>query len=46
MTNVNTNHITAVINTMKKHYKKVNNYYHKHGEIGNEISGSFSKVFF
>ena len=46
MTNVNTNHITSVINTMKSHYKKVNNHYARYGEISNNTSGSLSKVFF
>jgi hypothetical protein len=46
MTNVNTNHITSVINTMKKHYRKVNNYYSKNGEILSTMSGSLNKVFF
>ena len=46
MTNVNTNHITSVINTMKKHYRKVNNYYAKNGEILSTMSGSLNKVFF
>ena len=46
MTNVNTNHITSVINVMRAHYKKVNNYYAKNGDILVNNSGSFSKVFF
>ena len=46
MTNVNTNHITSVINTMKSHYKKINNYYAKYGEVSSNVSGSFSKLFF
>ena len=46
MTNVNTNHITSVINTMKSHYKKVNDYYARYGEISNNTSGSLSKIFF
>tara|TARA_B100001094_G_scaffold291530_1_gene310025 strand:- start:1917 stop:2675 length:759 start_codon:yes stop_codon:yes gene_type:complete len=46
MTNVNTNHITSVINVMRSHYKKVNNYYARYGEIKNDTSGSLNKLFF
>ena len=46
MTDVNTNHITSVLNTMKTHYRKINNYYAKHGQISSNISGSVKSVFF
>jgi hypothetical protein len=41
MTNVETAHITSVVNTLKKHYKKLINKYHKHGTIIVDTSGSF-----
>ena len=33
MTDVNTSHITSVVNVLKKHYKKLTNKYHKDGTI-------------
>jgi len=33
MTDVETTHITSVVNVFKKHYKKLLNIYHKHGSI-------------
>ena len=33
MTNVNTAHITSVVNVLKKHYKKLSNTYHRDGTI-------------
>ena len=40
MTNVETAHITSVVNVLKKHYKKLMNKYHKTGTIMLDISGS------
>jgi len=40
MTNVETAHITSVVNVLKKHYKKLMNKYHKTGTIMIDISGS------
>ena len=41
MTNVETSHITSVVNVFKKHYKKLLNKYHKQGTIMVDTSGSF-----
>ena len=42
MTDVETAHITSVVNVLKKHYKKLQNLYHKHGSITiHNHSGSF-----
>ena len=41
MTNVNTSQITSVVNTLKKHYRKISNEYHKHGIITNKGSKFF-----
>ena len=41
MTNVETAHITSVVNVLKKHYKKLINKYHKTGTIIIDSSGSF-----
>jgi hypothetical protein len=41
MTNVNTAHITSVVNVLKKHYKKLVDKYHKEGTIIVHKSGSF-----
>ena len=41
MTNVETAHITSVVNVLKKHYKKLINKYHKNGTIIHDSSGSF-----
>ena len=42
MTDVETAHITSVVNVLKKHYKKLQNLYHKHGSIIiHNHSGSF-----
>ena len=41
MTNVETAHITSVVNVLKKHYKKLINKYHTHGTIMVDNSGSF-----
>ena len=41
MTDVETAHITSVVNVLKKHYKKLLNTYHKHGTIIYNFSGSF-----
>ena len=41
MTNVETAHITSVVNVLKKHYKKLINKYHKDGTIIVDSSGSF-----
>jgi len=41
MTNVETSHITSVVNVLKKHYKKLLNKYHKQGTIMVDTSGSF-----
>tara|TARA_B100000900_G_scaffold53521_1_gene39663 strand:- start:178 stop:921 length:744 start_codon:yes stop_codon:yes gene_type:complete len=40
MTNVETAHITSVVNVLKKHYKKLMNKYHQTGTIMIDISGS------
>ena len=40
MTNVETAHITSVVNVFKKHYKKLVNKYHKKGTIMFDTSGS------
>ena len=39
MTDVETAHITSVVNTLKKHYKKLVNKYHKTGTITIDSSG-------
>jgi len=41
MTDVETAHITSVVNVLKKHYKKLQNIYHKKGSIIHNFSGSF-----
>ena len=41
MTDVETAHITSVVNVFKKHYKKLLNIYHKQGSITYNHSGSF-----
>ena len=41
MTDVETAHITSVVNVLKKHYKKLVNTYHKNGTIIHTFSGSF-----
>jgi hypothetical protein len=41
MTDVNTSHITSVVNVLKKHYKKISNKYHKDGTILNNRNDSF-----
>ena len=41
MTDVETAHITSVVNVLKKHYKKLLNTYHKNGTIIHNFSGSF-----
>jgi hypothetical protein len=41
MTDVNTSHITSVVNVLKKHYKKITNKYYKDGTIIENKSGSF-----
>ena len=41
MTDVETAHITSVVNTLKKHYKKILNIYNKNGTIVHAFSGSF-----
>tara|TARA_Y100000004_G_scaffold50306_1_gene55374 strand:+ start:52 stop:795 length:744 start_codon:yes stop_codon:yes gene_type:complete len=41
MTDVETAHITSVVNVLKKHYKKLLNQYHKTGSIIHNHSGSF-----
>ena len=41
MTDVNTSQITSVVNTLKKHYKKLSNEYHSSGTIIPMKSGSF-----
>ena len=41
MTDVETAHITSVVNVLKKHYKKLLNQYHKTGTIIHNFSGSF-----
>ena len=41
MTDVETAHITSVVNVLKKHYKKITNMYYKKGTIQHNFSGSF-----
>ena len=41
MTDVETSHITSVVNTLKKHYKKITNEYYTKGTITVSKSGSF-----
>ena len=41
MTDVETSHITSVVNTLKKHYKKITNEYYTKGIITISKSGSF-----
>ena len=41
MTDVNTSHITSVVNVLKKHYKKLANEYYTKGTITIHKSGSF-----
>ena len=41
MTDVETAHITSVVNVLKKHYKKLQNIYHRNGTIVHTHSGSF-----
>ena len=41
MTDVETSHITSVVNVLKKHYKKITNEYHTKGTITVSKSGSF-----
>ena len=41
MTDVETAHITAVVNVLKRHYKKLLNTYHRQGSIIHNLSGSF-----
>ena len=41
MTDVETAHITSVVNVLKKHYRKLQNIYHKQGSIIYSHSGSF-----
>ena len=41
MTDVETSHITSVVNTLKKHYKKITNEYYTKGTININKSGSF-----
>jgi hypothetical protein len=41
MTDVETTHITSVVNTLKKHYKKLINKYHKNGTIMVDKTGFF-----
>jgi len=41
MTDVETAHITSVVNVLRKHYKKLLNKYHKQGTIIIDSSGSF-----
>ena len=41
MTDVETAHITSVVNVLKKHYKKLINKFYKHGTIIHDTSGSF-----
>jgi hypothetical protein len=41
MTDVNTSHITSVVNVLKKHYKKIFNEYYKSGTILSNKTGSF-----
>jgi hypothetical protein len=41
MTDVETAHITSVVNVLKKHYRKLINKFYKHGTISLDSSGSF-----
>ena len=41
MTDVETAHITSVVNVLKKHYRKLMNKFHKYGTISLDSSGSF-----
>ena len=41
MTDVETAHITSVVNVLKKHYKKLINKFYKTGTITHDTSGSF-----
>jgi hypothetical protein len=41
MTDVNTSHITSVVNVLKKHYKKLMDTYYEHGTVNINKSGSF-----
>jgi hypothetical protein len=41
MTDVNTSHITSVVNVLKKHYKKLANQYYENGTLKIHKSGSF-----
>ena len=41
MTDVETTHITSVVNILKKHYKKLVNSYYRQGSIIDNSSGSF-----
>jgi len=41
MTDVETAHITSVVNVLKKHYKKLLNLFNKNGTIIHDSSGSF-----
>jgi len=41
MTDVETAHITSVVNVLKKHYKKLQNLFYKQGSIIHNRSGSF-----
>tara|TARA_B100000287_G_scaffold433391_1_gene494992 strand:+ start:847 stop:1551 length:705 start_codon:yes stop_codon:yes gene_type:complete len=41
MTNVNTSQITSVVNTLKKHYRKISNEYHKTGIISSSNNNFF-----
>ena len=41
MTDVETAHITSVVNVLKKHYKKLQNIYYKQGSIIHNHTGSF-----
>ena len=41
MSNVNTSHITAVVNVFKKHYKTILNDFYKCGDVSNKKNNSF-----
>jgi len=41
MADVNTSHITSVVNVMKKYYKKILNEYYLNGSVINQKTGSF-----
>jgi len=41
MTDVETAHITSVVNVLKRHYKKLVNKFYKQGTIIHDTSGSF-----